>query len=837
MNIRYQLIIIACCCAMSVGAQKNSDYYHAIYEQAESDYNIGRFEETERLLTENLQGFPNELRQSVFRLLALSNIGSDHEEIAEDYVRMLLQENPYYTTTPDDRQRFIDIVERIKSGLAATITTASSQAENLNEVPVPVTLITEEMIRTCGARNLQEVLAAYVPGMYIIDCNDDINIAMRGIYSNGQEKILFMLNGHRLNSYCSNTAAPDFSIALDKLKQIEVLRGPASSLYGGVSLTAVVNLITKAGADIDGVRTKVAIGNHGQYHGNIIFGKRYFDLDILLWGSFYMAKGQERYMDKKDTGLGLASGNITVGGIGNKPSYDFGTSIKYKNLQFLYNTQFSEIQAPMTMTHTFSPYDIKRYKTFAGIRPSHTTMTHHADLSYGQKFGNVYLKGQVAYDNSDLTHYQVISDQMLPGFMDIMPLPETSKALAGDSVTGIARYISGQEHTFGAKVQGDWSYINNGTHKGLMTFGAEYSHFQLDDARYVFVYDFTKTLPETVNISELGKGHENNANAYVQLKHQWGPFILNAGLRYDYKARFEGSHIGEFSPRVALIFVRPKWNIKLSYAKAFIDAPYLYRKTNQFLLALLGKMGRDQLAYGLEPESMHSYQLTFGTNRLVPGLDLELNAFYNRTRDLIYMDFIEHYNMGNSNIYGLELTGNYKYRSLSANLSACWLKSGKYELFYTKYDKPFNTPALSVNTILAWQVTKQLKLHTHMAFYSKQRTIYTSVISYGTIAKTTKLIDALQNKEKSGTPLTPIEQAQYAAAVEAQKNANATLKVEKDVPAYFVMDVGGNYTIGKLELGLNIHNVLDRKYSIGGACTGLVPQRGRWFLFDIAYKF
>jgi iron complex outermembrane receptor protein len=278
---------------------------------------------------------------------------------------------------------------------------------------------------------------------------------MRGIYSSGQEKILFMLDGHRLNSYCTNTAAPDFSIALEKLKQIEVLRGPASSLYGCVALTAVVNLITKMGADIDGVKAKVGIGNYGQYHGDLIFGKRYFDLDILLWGSFHLAEGQRKYVDKSETGLRMVGGDVTVGGIGNKPSYDFGTSIKYKNLSFLYNTQYSQVQAPMTMTHTFSPYDIERYKTFYGIRPSHTTMTHHADLSYRQGFGDFYLKGRVTYDNSNLTHYQVITELPLPGFMDLLPLPATSKSLVKDTIGGLGRYISGQEHTFGAKVQGD----------------------------------------------------------------------------------------------------------------------------------------------------------------------------------------------------------------------------------------------------------------------------------------------------------------------------------------------------------------------------------------------
>jgi len=836
MNIRQYILMATCLCTMAATAQNTGDYYRNILDQAENDYRIGRFADTEKALTENLKGFPREMRQSVYRLLALSYIGSDHEEQAEEYVRQLLTENPYYTTRPDDRARFVDLVERIKAGMTATITTASSQAETLGEVPVPTTLITEQMIRDCGARNLQEVLATYVPGMYIIDCNDDINIAMRGVYSSGQEKILFMLNGHRLNSYCSNTAAPDFSISLEKLKQIEVLRGPASSLYGGVALTAVVNLITKKGADVDGIKVKGGIGNYGQFKGDIMFGKRYFDVDILLWGGLYMAKGQRRYVSKENTGMGFADGDVTIGGIGPKPSYDFGTTIKYKNLQFVYNTQFSQVQAPMTMTHTFSPYDIERYKTFNGESPSHTTISHHADLSYGQSVGNFYLKGQVAYDNSDLTYYQVISDQMLPGFAKLLPLPESSKQMMGDSIGGIGRYISGQEHTFSAKVQGDWSYVDNGVHKGLVTFGGEYSYFQLDDTRYVFVYDFIKTLPETVNISEMGKGHEHNANGFVQLKHQWGPFILNAGLRFDYKARYDHTFIRELSPRVALIFNKPKWNVKLSYAKAFIDAPYLYRKTNQFLGALMATGSNSQLTEQLTPESMHSYQLTLSATQWVKGLNMELNAFLNRTRDLIYMDFIEHYNMGNSNIYGLEFTGTYDYRQFSAYLSACWQKSNKYELFYQSFNKPFNMPEWMVNTTLAWQPTRHFRVHGNLTFNSRQQTNYKSVSNYAIVTTGAKQLGVLQAKAANGT-ITPEEAAQIEVLKTTIAEAQKRVMVVKDIPSYFVMDIGANYTWKRLEVALNIHNLLNNKYDLSGACTGLLPQKGRWFMVEVGYKF
>ena len=275
---------------LTVNAQESN--VRLIYDQAENDYQIGRIEQAMDLLQDNMTSFSGNLKVSVYRLLSLCNLGLDNFEEAERYANLLLKEDPYYTTSVQDPQRFSEMVATLKSGLSSTITTASSQEENLNEVPVPVTLITAEMIENSGAQNLQEVLAAFVPGMTIVDCNDDINIAMRGIYSNGQEKILFMLNGHRMNSYCTNISSPDFSMSLDKIKQIEVLRGPASSLYGGVALTAVVNLITKQGADIDGVEASVAFGNYGQMRGNILFGKRYYNIDIMVWGSLYKAKGQ-----------------------------------------------------------------------------------------------------------------------------------------------------------------------------------------------------------------------------------------------------------------------------------------------------------------------------------------------------------------------------------------------------------------------------------------------------------------------------------------------------------------------------------------------------------------
>ncbi len=822
-------------------AQSNDERYRGIYDAAEQDYLIGRLDEARQALKENIKSFPVSLMVSSYRLLALCSIGLDEEADAEYYAQLLLDINPYYSTTVSDPQRFIDMIENIKAGRIATITTASSQAETLDEVPVPTTLITRDMIVNCCARNLQEVLAAYVPGMNIVDCNDDINIAMRGIYSNGQEKILFMLNGHRLNSFATNIASPDFSISLDKVLQIEVLRGPASSLYGGVSLTAVVNVITRPGAQVDGLEARFGAGSHGQIKGGMVFGKRYFDLDLLVWGNLYKAKGESVYVNAEDTGLKVNSGDVTVGGIGPKPSYDFGVQLTYKNLQFLYTTMFSQVISPFTMTYNFSPYIFDNYRTFNGIGPSFTTNSHHVDLSYLLNISSkLSTKIAVTYDTSDLTHYNVVTEPSAFGSLFVLPLPDAVTQPL-QAYNGIYRYLNAQEHTVGGKVQGDWNYIDNGVHRGLLTFGAEYSYFNLDDTRYVLGYDFNQVQTESNLISAAGKGHESNLNGFLQLKHHWHSFILNAGMRFDYKNRFNDTKIREFSPRLALIYVKPKWNIKLSYSKSFIDAPFMYRKQNNYLSEYLGQSSYD---IELEPEALHSAQLTFRATQWLPGLNFEVNGFYNHARNLIYYMLQNHGNTGVINNYGIELSASYEHRRFTANLSTTWLTTPRNDMFEVKLSHALNTPDISADAVLAWQATNHLKLRTHLDFKGKQHAYYYDIKEYSSLIQTINLyIQKSQELDEY------ISSPDYNEAVAQQmqdelKKLNKegdvhidNLQVYKDIAAYMLFDIGATYTWRNLSIDLDIKNLFNHRYSLSGMSTGLVPQRGRWFLATVAYKF
>lgn len=848
--------------ALSASAQENTA--RQIYNQAEGEYAIGRIEQALDILQNNIQDFTGNTQQSAYRLMALCWLGLDQEEKAETWTRSLLSQDPYYTASSQDPQRFIDMVERIKGGLTAKITTASSQEETIAEVPVPTTLITEEMIRNCGARNLQEVLATYVPGMHIIDSNDGINIAMRGVYSNGQEKILIMLNGHRLNSYSTNVASPDFSISLQKLKQIEVLRGPASSLYGGVALTAVVNLITKQGADVDGIEVKAGAGSYNQLRGDILFGKRYYDMDLLIWGSLYRNSGEDREREDWDTtDQDMFERYITIGRIGSFPSYDFGIQLKWKQLQFLFDKHSSQEVSPLTVSTFAYSYAHSKYRRFSNTFPSIKTSSNHADLSYSQQMGKLNLKGTVRFDYSDMTRYQVISDRPLEFFGESIGLPDELKDMFM-AYGGLARYINAQEVAYGAHLKGDYAYINNDRHQGGITFGAEYSYFRVNDIRYQVVYDFTNTVPEAPSMLNIGKGHENSYNAFVQLKHKWNNFVFNAGMRYDHNIRYDNTKLDEFSPRLALIYIRPKWNLKFSYSKSFVDAPYFYRKSNDMLdftptqissdvdlseefdntsndidtpITIPSLSGTSSTSSEvLNSETVHSWQITFAGTEWIKGLNFEINGFYNKASNLIVTHILDYQNGGKNTTLGIEFMASYRRPKFTADFNFTWSNTIKASLFAdyaygvlinnSVFNDNNNTPAVMSNAVLTWKPWKPLKLFTNICFEGKQRTYNVDI---------THISKAMYYFHRAGN-----FRDDFAMYFQMLMNGIEELQnmiYIGEMNERIVFNVGAEYQWKRLTLGLNVHNLFNTHYFQSGMNTKLVPQKGRWIMGTIAYKF
>ena len=802
-----------------------------VYAQAEDDYQTGRTEQARDLLLQNLRAFQGNLRQNALRLIALSYLENFDVKQTEYYATMMLEQNPYYTVSAQDPPEFADIVNHIKAGMTATVTTASNISESLDEVPVPTTLITEEMIAACGGRNLQEVLAAYVPGISIVDCNNDINISMRSIHSSTQEMMLFMLNGHRLNSYLTNTAAPDFSISLEKIKRIEVLRGPASSLYGDVALTGVVNIITKQGADVDGVQIKAGAGNYGQIRGDLLIGRRLYDLDVMAWASVYASSGERRSVDteRRDcNSLGEIISEATVGRVGDLPTYDLGCQLSMKGWRLLYNTRFSQIVAPYSTLAT--TYDRDHFRNYNGIKPSYATAVQHADLSYSHQAGPLSLSYGATYDKEDITRYDVFSESQQPGTIIIWSCKDYPELT---EYGGLSRYMNGQSQDLGLRMNSAYDYTLGSAHKGTIMLGAEYDHFNLYGMRVIFGYDYNRETPESPDLRDYSLGHENAANVAVQLKHQWHSLILNAGCRYDHKHRHDDTNANEWSPRVALILLRPRWNMRLCYSRAFVDFPYInpinINPTPTFVPPIAG--------YWV-PQRINSWQLSVAGNNRTNSLHLEGNLFYNHANDLT-LPYL--YNISfdkEDRTVGLELKGSYRRQRFTADLDMTWTHTIKTSPKLIEVndipaqdlgaDKNNNMPAIVANCVLAWQPIPRLRLHTHIQFESSQVSYFADTNRYMQMCNILQqAFDALEEQGNMET---------FEELIQRTLDVLSTARRKEEMSARAVINLGGEYTLGPVTIGLNIHNLLNTSYYRSGINTNLIPQQGRWFLATLGVK-
>lgn len=151
---------------------------------------------------------------------------------------------------------------------------ATKHSIKLKEAPAIAWVITADEIRKMGARNILDVLKR-IPslGIFIPEHSLKYGVEVRGIRTKLSEKILFLLDGRRLNNNIYGSAMMVYSkMSVENLKRIEVITGPGSALYGANAFLAVINFISKDAEDIDGIETVVGLGDNDTKHYNILFG-------------------------------------------------------------------------------------------------------------------------------------------------------------------------------------------------------------------------------------------------------------------------------------------------------------------------------------------------------------------------------------------------------------------------------------------------------------------------------------------------------------------------------------------------------------------------------------
>src|SRR3954466_4512929 len=143
---------------------------------------------------------------------------------------------------------------------------ASERIQPVTEAPSSVSFITAEEIERYGYRTLADILRG-VRGLYVSDDRNFSLLGARGFAKPGDynSRILLLVNGHRVNDNVFGQAeiGAEFGIDPAVFERVEIIRGPASSIYGDSAFFAVVNVITRDGASLNGASVVVSAGTLG----------------------------------------------------------------------------------------------------------------------------------------------------------------------------------------------------------------------------------------------------------------------------------------------------------------------------------------------------------------------------------------------------------------------------------------------------------------------------------------------------------------------------------------------------------------------------------------------
>jgi outer membrane receptor protein involved in Fe transport len=149
------------------------------------------------------------------------------------------QGNPQSPSQPTDEDKPPTFEEQV-------VVSASRSEQTLVNAPAAVTLINATTIQNSPASNIGELLRP-VPGLNVTQVSArDINITTRGATSTLATSQLALVDGRSIYLDFFGMVMWDLVPAnVNDIRQIEVIRGPASAVWGANAMSGVVNVITR----------------------------------------------------------------------------------------------------------------------------------------------------------------------------------------------------------------------------------------------------------------------------------------------------------------------------------------------------------------------------------------------------------------------------------------------------------------------------------------------------------------------------------------------------------------------------------------------------------------
>ncbi len=482
------------------------------------------------------------------------------------------------------------------------VVSASKTEQQLVDAPATMSVIGPAALSVAPSNSYADLLRA-VPGMNITQLSArDVNVNMRGATSSLATSQLTVVDGRSVYlDFFGFTMWEWVPTDLDEIKRIEVIRGPASAVWGANALNGVVSFVTKTPRQMEGDKVTFGIGsfdrsvNHdGAANGSLFYARATHAQAVNDRWSYKISAGFYN-----SDALARPTGLIPNGGTTEYPAYT-NTGTQQPRLDVRADYDFADGISKLVMTGGYGGTDGMMH---TGIGP------------FRIERGARMIYGMATYTRRAFR---------LQAFVNALDGSATNVVVV--TPTGAPLGLTFAPKTFDVEL-GD-THVLAGKH--AITYGGN-----------VRANRFALSIAP-------GENSRNEGGAYIQ-----DEFVINdyfrivAGGRLD---KFSSIAKAVFSPRVAVV-IKPTadQSLRISYNRAF-RAPSMVNNSLDTTIATPLELGRVNPAFGsaiylvpttavgnpnLKEESVDAYEVAY-TGHLGNRALLSAAVFYTKYKDGIY---------------------------------------------------------------------------------------------------------------------------------------------------------------------------------------------------------
>ncbi|MBI5211780.1 MAG: TonB-dependent receptor [Nitrospirae bacterium] len=568
------------------------------------------------------------------------------------------------------------------TSLEEIVVTATRTEKELTSAPGSVSVVTKEDIEKRNIKTVDEALNTTAGvfdkrGKGLMDLMS--SVTLRGIPS--QQRTLILMDGITLNDSYSGGVRFD-GMAAENVERIEVVKGAASSLYGGYAMGGVVNIITKMpekreftlktgygsswerGEAMDDVR-KFYLSYGDKFKDKLSLFVSYgyrttngypadFNVQsskptagITGWSYTTNNQGQTRYLigDKGDNRWW--DDNITL-----KAGYNFSKTSKV-NLSFIRTSYEYNYDEPHTYLKNSSGNPVWSYGT---IR----------EASFLSGSGG---REQSIYNIGFETEFSKVKTKLTLGMVDngknwnVTPGTTASTTRTG----GPGKVSETPSQSYNADIQFTVPVFD----RHILTFGGTFRHGWADTKEHNLTNWKDEDSKTTLAYQSKGKDRTyamflqdeimilNNLTAYIGFRQDWWEtydgYVDQVGTA-GYPKEYDSRNASAFSPKAAIVY-KPfeKTTLRTSIGKAF-RPPTVYELYRTWTSS-------SGVTYAsnpdLKPETTTSWDIGIEQG-LWKGAKIKAAYFENYMEDLIYRKTVsstyqESINAGKAESKGVEI--------------------------------------------------------------------------------------------------------------------------------------------------------------------------------------